>query len=323
MPNKTERAFKECLAYYESGEKSFWHNLAKKYKFDSPEELRSWFRREMRSRGIMTKTERAAEERRTSPVRILAFDIETTPIKAWTWGIWKQVIRPSQVMQDWYILSATFKWIANGDSFGTIMTPKEIGTGDDSRVVKYIWDTMNNANIVLAYNGKNFDMPRINTRFAYYGLPPLANPKVIDPIETVRRKFAMTSNSLDYVLKYFGLKQKTHAGEELWFKVMTGDREAIKGMLDYNLNDTSILEELYFKLLPWFDKYPNLTVYKESDDGKCPRCLGDVTPLERPYVTSMGLYDQYRCTNCGGVGRVRKNQVTTKTHPMGMRPTEG
>ena len=43
--------------------------------------------------------------------RILLFDLETSPIISYTWGVKKQFIQPEQIIRDWTILTFAAKWL--------------------------------------------------------------------------------------------------------------------------------------------------------------------------------------------------------------------
>ena len=45
-----------------------------------------------------------------SKAKILYVDIETTPTKAYVWGLWKQNIPINMIEDDWFVLSWAAKW---------------------------------------------------------------------------------------------------------------------------------------------------------------------------------------------------------------------
>lgn len=53
-----------------------------------------------------------------------------------------------------------------------VLTPEEVLREDDSRIMKLLWDLLNEAEIVVTHNGDKFDLPKINSRFIINNLPP-------------------------------------------------------------------------------------------------------------------------------------------------------
>ena len=89
----------------------------------------------------------------------------------------------------------------------------------------------------------------------------------IDLLQSVRSRFRLTSNKLDFVAQFLGLGQKTkHKGMQLWKDCIDGDAAAWEVMEEYNKQDVVLLEDLYLYLLPWISNHPNLGLY--GDDLK-------------------------------------------------------
>ena len=104
--------------------------------------------------------------------KILIFDIETAPLKAWVWNRWKQDVHLEQTISEWFMICWSAKWLGSEEVMGDCLTPHEILKEDDSRITESIWDLINEADIVIAHNGDNFDLPKLNSRFIVNGLVP-------------------------------------------------------------------------------------------------------------------------------------------------------
>ena len=176
------------------------------------------------------------------------------------------------------------------------------GSEDDRKLVKELWHLLDKAEIVIAQNGDAFDLKKINTRFAYYGMPPPSPYRTVDTLKVARRYFAFNSNKLDYLGEYLGLGRKIkHEGFELWKRCIDGDLKAWKQMKAYNRQDVVLLEKVYLHLLPWIKNHPNLDNY--SDTTVCPKC-GSKELQRRGYQFNQTTkYARIQCKNCGGWSR--------------------
>ena len=43
--------------------------------------------------------------------KILLFDVETAPMRAYVWGRWKQNISLNETISEWYMLCWSAKWL--------------------------------------------------------------------------------------------------------------------------------------------------------------------------------------------------------------------
>lgn len=131
-----------------------------------------------------------------------------------------------------------------------VLTPEEVIKEDDSRIVKNLWKLLDEADIVIAHNGKRFDIPKINSRFILNGCPPPSFYKQIDTKEVASRNFGFSSNKLDALAGYFNIRHKDDTDFDLWVRCLKGDKKALQYMEKYNIGDIEILEKVYLKLRP-------------------------------------------------------------------------
>lgn len=243
--------------------------------------------------------------------KVLVFDIETAPLKVYSWGVHDQNIHPENVIEDWFILSWAGKWLNDDNTFGDVVTPKEAVEQDDKRIVNSLWKAFDDAEIVMGHNSSGFDIPKANARFFKHRLKPPSYYQQIDTLLAARKAFALTSNKLDEICKYLELPVKLETNFKLWSDCKNGDKNALKTMFTYNKNDVKILEDVYFEMRPWIPKHPNMGVYVQSDNSICPICISSNLQMgKNPYTTSTGEYKSYRCLNCGALGRDRKNSIS-------------
>ena len=196
-------------------------------------------------------------------VKILIFDIENAPVKAYVWNtqVWKAFVGHDQIEQDWFMLTWSAKWLYDSDIMHDKLTPDEAKKGDDSRLVKNLWKLFDEADIIVAHNANKFDSPMANTRFILNGLPPVRPYQIVDTLQIARQNFRFTHNKLAYLGDIFGIGSKNTTTFDLWVKCMQGDPKALQEMLDYNDQDVYLLEEVYLKLRGWTKSHPNMNHY--------------------------------------------------------------
>lgn len=253
------------------------------------------------------KPEYIEHVRRSYTPKVLVFDIETAPMTAYVWKRWKENISLDQTISEWFMLAWSAKWLYSTEIMGDVLTPAEALLQDDTRIVKHLWELVDEADIVIAFNGLNFDVPRMNTRFLACGLQPPKPYIVIDPMKTLKSRFGLSSNKLDLLAMLFGIETKLHTDFDLWKRCMMGDAEALEYMLKYNNKDVDILEEVYLRLRPWIVSHPNIANLVEKD--VCPFCGTEEEGILLEgayYYTGVNSYQLYRCPDCGAVYRSRK-----------------
>ena len=247
--------------------------------------------------------------------KILLVDIETAPMLGYIWGLWDNNVALNQLHTDWYVLSWAAKWLGAPDE--ELMYQDQRNSPDimdDSILLNGIWHLLNESDIVIGQNSKRFDTKKLNARFILNGYSPPAKYRQIDTLETAKRRFAFSSNKLEYLTeklctKNKKLKHKKYPGFELWRACMQRDLEAFDEMKDYNKVDVLALEELYLIFRPWMDNHPNLNVYIEGPELVCHKCGSDSLHKRGFAYTNLGKYQKWRCI-CGSETRDRVNLLT-------------
>ena len=251
-------------------------------------------------------------KRMSKPAKILLYDIETTPILAFVWGIWEQKVLPENVVQDWHLLSWSAKWLFSPDTMSDVLTPEEAINHNDYRITNSIWNLLEEADIVVTHNGDKFDNKRLNTRFLFNGLPPVSHYQSVDTLKVARSSFNFSSNRLDYINKTLGIPTKEDVDYDLWIAAYRGDNEALQTLLHYNENDVFILEDLYLRFRPYIKGHPNLNLWSEEVISVCPNCGSPDLDWNGHYYTVTGRYKSFRCQNCNAIGRSRYHDLEPK-----------
>jgi len=311
-----EDIYKSYLNDFDDGRK--YKDFAELYGYSSSEAIRSAFRRERRNRGLPSKNVKIIEENfkeveKISKIsykipKVLLFDLETSPILNMAWGLWQQNIYPEQILQDWFIISWSAKWLYSDKVESDVLTSQEIIEADDFRIVSSLWKIVNEADILIGHSCKGFDIPRANTRFLIHKLMPPKFSKVIDTLEIAKRNFGFSSNKLDYICGMLNLEQKRKTDFSLWKKCMEGDEKSLTDMRKYNEQDINILEDMYIVIRPWIRPHPNFGLWGEGTGSVCPNCGSDKLKEEGFYYTQVSKFMSYRC-ECGALSRAKQNQL--------------
>lgn len=235
--------------------------------------------------------------------RILTVDIETAPITAYTWGLFKQNIGLNQIKKDWHLLAWAAKWYNDPPSKVMYMDNRDAkNIGDDKRLVKELAKLLEEADIVITQNGEKFDMKKLNARAVINGLPPIKPCLSTDILKEGRKVFSFTSHKLEYVAnklnkKYKKLKHAKYPGFELWRAIMAGDKAAWKEMETYTKHDVLSTEEAYTTIRGWI-KTQNLASFANDLKLRCRCGSTNLKEYEVRYLAS-GHYQGYRCRDCG------------------------
>lgn len=242
--------------------------------------------------------------------RICFLDIETAPLQSYHWGLWDQNISLDQIQDEWTILSFSYKWM--GERKVTFH-----GTGgrgiakvrDDLDVLKKLWAVLDEADIVVAQNGKKFDVRKINARLLMMGFKPYSPIKVVDTMLIAKKHFALTSNKLAWLSEHLTKTKKDDhkefPGFELWMECLKDNPRAWSAMEKYNKIDIISLEEVYVVLRPWTEGHPNIATYSSLEEVACPKCGSTDVQMRGRSLTQSGEYHRYQCKKCGGWARSR------------------
>lgn len=241
--------------------------------------------------------------------KILFFDIETAPILGHLWSIWQNGIGINQVMQDWYMLSWSAKFLGEDTVYNDALPKHEAAylsdPEDDFLILQTVWAMLDKADVVIGHNAKKFDIKKIKARFLKHGMDMPSSYKVIDTLSIAKAEFGLTSNKLDFLATFLGLDNKvSHEGHDLWTKCMHGQKDAWDRMIEYNNRDVTLLEEVYLHLRKYDQRHPNLAVYCNDSRQRCTTCCSDdLQPTEGFVYTNTGKYEELACGGCGKVSR--------------------
>lgn len=179
---------------------------------------------------------------------ILLLDIETTPIKAYVWGLWDQNVTIDQIIEPTEMLCFGARWLGQKK-----VIFKSVHHDGKKAMLEELHKLMDQADVLVGWNSAAFDHKHINREFLENGMQPPSPVKDLDLMSVTKANFAFPSNKLDYVAQRLGVGAKVkHSGFSLWIKCMEGDDKAWKEMKKYQVQDVNLLVDLYYELLPWF-----------------------------------------------------------------------
>lgn len=242
------------------------------------------------------------------PPKILLLDIETLPIEALVWDVWKQNIYMEQIKKDWSVLCYAAKWLFDAEVMGNVVSPEEAVNHRDDSILPEIWHLMNEADWIIWHNGKDFDAKKLNARFFVRGMPKPMYYQSIDTKAIAKEELGLTYNKLDWIASILGVGRKIETEFSWWKECEAGNKEYLAKMLEYNKMDTHLEEEVYLRLRPWMTKHPNMNLYANHVGNVCPTCGEPGLNWHGQYATALGLYRAFRCGRCGAIGRSTKKQ---------------
>lgn len=242
--------------------------------------------------------------------RILVIDIETSPNIAYVWGLWDQSVSLSQLIESTQVIAFAAKWMGDDE----VLFYSDFHDGHDDMILA-AWTLLDQADIVVHYNGKSFDIKHLNREFFLRRFDPPSPFKQVDLLHVIKRSFRFSSNKLQHVSTQIGLAGKVeHEGMPLWVRCLEGDPEAWETMRVYNIQDVVLTEELYVEVRPWITDHPNLGLFVDEPRPVCPKCQSTRMQRRGYSSTQLGRFQQYQCQACGGWSRSGKavNRVDTR-----------
>ena len=226
-------------------------------------------------------------------MRILTLDIETAPNLAYVWGLWDQNIAITQIEQAGEVICWAAKWLDEPD-----LIYRSLFHHGRRQMLTDIYALLSEADAVITYNGRKFDIPWLYAEFIGLGLTPPTPFKQIDLYTAVKKRFRLPSYKLDYVAQWLGLGKKTeHEGFELWERCMKDDADAWQTMRSYNLHDVELTEAVYNAIKPWIPNIPSFAAH--TGEFVCPACGSADLVHEGHAYTLQGKFKRYRCRQCG------------------------
>jgi DNA polymerase elongation subunit (family B) len=241
----------------------------------------------------------------TKPPKILTVDIETSPNVVFSWGLFGQDHSVNQIIESSRVLCFAAKWLDKKrvEFYSEYHTSRE-------DMIKQAWRLLDEADILITYNGIGFDNKHLNREFLLAGLGPVSPFVDIDLLRVNRANFKFLSNKLGYVTEAVGLPTKLETGGmELWKRVLDNDPAAWAKFKKYNVRDVAVTEKLYMLLAQggWI-KGVHAGLFT-GNMSTCHMCgSADLTPVGVMYSKS-NAWPKALCV-CGAFNKVLNNGQT-------------
>lgn len=232
-------------------------------------------------------------------IRTLIFDVETMPNLVRTWRKWEQNVIWYE--RHGYLWSISWKWYGEKKIYHKNITDFPLYKKDrysDKVLTEFIWNLVNEADIVICHNGNAFDTKYITGRFAHHKLGQPRPYKKIDTKLLFKKYLNEDSNSLKDICFKHNLPHKLETGgEKLWQDCEHGDLKAIKKMEGYNNGDVVSLESAYLFILPFIENHPNIALML-GERSACSNCGSKNVKKEGFNYTRVSKQQQWSCKDC-------------------------
>ena len=241
--------------------------------------------------------------------KILLLDIETAPHLGYFFGIFNQNIGVDMIKEPTYTLCWAAKWLGQ--------RKVHFATCEDKNYIKTIHKMIDEADAVIHYNGKAFDMKHLNREFLLRGMPPPSPYNNIDLLSCVRTNFKFASNKLAWTSMQMGYEGKVnHRGIKLWFDCMEGNTRAWREMKRYNVQDVHLLEEMYEDLKPWLTSVPNHALWSNNEEPTCRNCGSTNLHKRGLHRTATRIYQRWQCQDCNKWQRSARKEKSAPNGSM-------
>ena len=247
--------------------------------------------------------------------KVLLLDVETAPSVAVSFQRFNVNLTPDHVMEegDW-MLSASWKWLHERQVKSLVLKPNEAKNKNDYRICEVMYNLFEEADIIVAHNGKRFDVPLIKTRILANSFSAPHSPKIIDTL-LIARGLKFSNNKLDSLCHSLDIGRKMkHHGIRLWIDCMAGDVDSLNTMEEYNRKDVELLEDLYLRIRGYDKTGPNFGQYYDDGYEHCPACGStDLSETGKNTYTATGTFEELICSDCGHRSS-RKQMTNSKGH---------
>lgn len=244
----------------------------------------------------------------TDKVKRLFLDLELSPTLFYGWPqTGKTHTSYDQILEDSKIIMIGYKW---EHSKTTELLHWDLRNQDDSKMVEKFQTIAAEADVCIGHNSRSFDIRHIATRLCDHNLKPIHIENAEDTYKDVKKKLALPSYKLDYLVKRFGLGAKMAlSGWNSWIDVCWNKNEKeFEKMKKYCKMDVILSEKLYHRLYKYIDHKVNYGVFT---DGRlaCPDCSSTKVYKAKDRLTRTGMRQQWQCQKCARYWTTGKNLI--------------
>jgi len=232
--------------------------------------------------------------------KILFLDVETKPVKVWTFRIGRKVsITHEQICkgEKFDIITICWKWAGESKIHSRDWGLKK---QDSTKMLEEMAKILAEADVVLGHNLDGFDLKQINTQRLLHGQGPIAWPTSEDTLKNFKKHFMFASNKLDYLAKVLLGAGKSRMSFPDWTDVVEEKSEkALKKMIAYCKRDVKLLEGVFNKASAFFTPKVHRGLIEGSGRYSCPNCASLYVVKDGIRTTRTGRYQRLKCQSCG------------------------
>jgi len=218
-------------------------------------------------------------------MKLLAWDIEASNLSA-DFGM---------------ILCVGYKEVGKGRP--TVISIADYETADrnplkaEKRLLKDLSEVLLDADAWVFQFGKFYDLPFVNSRLLYHGMPTLpTNFPHVDTWRVAKNNLKLRNNRLITISEFLGTKdEKNPIRGEQWIRALAGHKPSLNYIIEHCRLDVLVLEEVYTRLRALIPDHPFW-----GRPGACRTC-GENGPFQyRGYHrTRTRVYRRFQCQSCG------------------------
>lgn len=177
-------------------------------------------------------------------MRIAAFDIETTDLKAFMGTLlccsFQPILPPECKQPKAYTIALEIE-------------PGNTDPNPDKELAMAIREELTKYDMVVSWNGKMFDVPFVNARLLKHRELPLQIKFHLDAMYCAGYSAnRIGSKKLENVQQFLDLpSSKTKLDWDIWKMAMKGNGEALKQVIHHCEQDVKVLAEAYWRFLPY------------------------------------------------------------------------
>lgn len=234
-------------------------------------------------------------------LKILLMDLELTFAVYYAYPSKReQYLSDKNIIHDQFCTCAAWKWHHEVSTYCIKITDDKKQFKADFRndriIAVKLHELMEEADIIVAHNGDNFDLKHANNLFRKHGLGPIPKRKSVDTLKVAKQYFSFPGNSLDSLSKRFGSIGKNQKPN--WHKMTDGDEAEINIAAKYCKNDVRELEVIFNELKPYIQNFPSLRNKKERPT-ECECCGSKRLHSKGIDFDGTRQYHRFKCLECG------------------------
>lgn len=172
---------------------------------------------------------------------------------------------------------------------------------DDREICIAAREILLDADIIVSWFGRFFDIPFINTRLMdnHLDMLPEFGQGHIDCWFTARKKMRLHSNRLASVQAFLDLpEEKTPLTPKIWVRAKAGHVESLRYVQEHCYQDVLVLQQAFDRMSPLIT-LPACRVAKHKGEIYCTQCGGSKIVHNGTRLTQKKHYQRLLCHDCG------------------------